>query len=54
MWMSAHGGDLSSMIEQDPLTGMFFSIYGAGDLLFMLFFGFVAWKWRHNVSGSLS
>jgi hypothetical protein len=51
VWMSAHSGKLPTMVEQDPLTGLFFSIYGIGDLLFMLFFGFVAWKWRHNISG---
>ena len=52
MWMSAHGGELSAMTGQDPLTGMFFSIYGAGDLLFMVFFASVAWRWRHNLRGN--
>ena len=31
------------MTEADRLTGGFFSSYGAGDLLFMVFFGWVAW-----------
>jgi hypothetical protein len=52
IWMSSHGGELAEMTSQDPLTGMFFSIYGAGDLLFMVFFGAVAWNWRHNLTGS--
>ena len=50
-WMSAHGGELSSLVETDPLAGAFFSMYGVGDLVFMVFFGWVAWRWRHNMSG---
>ncbi len=52
IWMSSHRSELAEMTSQDPLTGMFFSIYGAGDLLFMVFFGTVAWNWRHNLTGS--
>ncbi len=50
-WLLAHSTELPAMVDQDPLTGVFFSIYGAGDLLFMLFFGAVAWTWRHNLRG---
>ena len=35
---------LSSIYEQDILAGVFFTIYGANDLIFMLFFGFVFLK----------
>lgn len=45
-WLDQHGQQLPSLIEQDLLTGLFFYIYGAGDLIFMLFFGWAAWKWR--------
>jgi hypothetical protein len=51
LWMSAHSGELSGLIESDFLTGTFFSIYGIGDLAFMFFFGWVAWRWRHNITG---
>jgi hypothetical protein len=51
LWMSAHSGELSGLIESDLLTGTFFSIYGVGDLAFMFFFGWVAWRWRHNMTG---
>jgi hypothetical protein len=51
-WMSEHMGDLSTMMEADPLTGMFFAIYGIGDLAFMVFFGWVAWRWRENLYDS--
>ena len=48
VWMSDHANDISSLLNTDPLTGVFYAIYGAGDLVFMLFFASVAWKWRHN------
>ena len=44
LWMSAHAGELPTLFEADPLTGFFYAIYGAGDILFMLFFGWVAWR----------
>ena len=35
---------LSSTYEQDILAGVFYTIYGANDFIFMLFFGFVFLK----------
>lgn len=35
---------LSSIYEQDVLAGVFYTIYGANDFVFMLFFGFVFLK----------
>lgn len=35
---------LSSIYEQDILAGVFYTIYGANDFIFMLFFGFVFLK----------
>lgn len=32
---------LSSVYEQDILAGIFYTIYGVNDFIFMLFFGFV-------------
>lgn len=32
---------LSSVYEQDMLAGIFYTIYGANDFIFMLFFSFV-------------
>ena len=35
---------LSAIYEQDVLAGVFYTIYGANDFIFMLFFGFVFLK----------
>lgn len=48
-WISAHGSELSAMAESDPLAASFFAIYGLGDIAFMFFFGWVAWRWRENL-----
>ena len=50
-WIIANHSTIPTTFSQDPLTGIFFSIYGIGDLIFMIFFGWVAWKWRHNLTG---
>ncbi len=39
---------LGAVYEQDFLAGFFYSIYGAMDLCFMLFFGFVFLKTTRN------
>lgn len=49
LWIRTHGGELPDMVAQDPMTGFFFSIYGAGDLAFMVFFACAAWRWRENL-----
>jgi len=51
-WLAEHGSELPAMIEADPLTGSFYSIYGSGDIVFMVFFGWVAWRWRENMMDS--
>ena len=35
---------LSSIYELDVLAGVFYTIYGANDFIFMLFFGFVFYE----------
>ena len=35
---------LSSVYELDFMAGLFYTIYGANDFIFMLFFGFVFWR----------
>ncbi len=35
---------LSSVYDQDALAGLFYTIYGANDFIFMLFFSFVFLK----------
>ena len=54
LWMSKNAEKLSSMIEADFLTGFFYSIYGVGDILFMCFFAWVAWRYRAQFWGPLS
>ena len=39
MWLS--GNSLSQLYAKDVFAGMFFSIYGLNDFLFMLFFAWV-------------
>lgn len=49
VWMAQNATSLPSMIEDEPLTGIFYAIYGSGDIAFMIFFGWVAWTFRSNV-----
>lgn len=41
-WFFAN--DLSQVLEQDVLTGIFYSIYGPSDFMYGVFFAVVAWK----------
>ena len=52
-WIMGHQQDIGVIFPNDPLTAVFFAIYGIGDLLFMIFFAWVAWKWRHNITGQI-
>ncbi len=38
-WFTSHS--ITTVYEQDALAGVFYSIYGLNDFLFMLFFGWV-------------
>lgn len=38
VWLSRHGGTLPAVWDRDPLTAVFYAVYGAGDLAFGLFF----------------
>ena len=49
-WMGQHAGEIPGMLEANPLTGFFYAIYGAGDLIFMAFFGWVAWTHRAHLN----
>ena len=42
MWLSKNLDSLPTLFAESPLTAIFYSIYGAGDLLFGLFFLWVA------------
>ena len=44
MWLNKNGSTLPSLFSESPLTATFFSIYGAGDFAFGLFFLWVAIK----------
>ena len=50
-WMFDNYQGLPDIVSADPISGAFYTIYGIGDLLFMVFFGWVAWTWRHNMKG---
>jgi hypothetical protein len=41
-WVVAHGAGLGELWRADPLSGFFFSAYGAGDALFGGLFGLAA------------
>jgi hypothetical protein len=42
LWLIRNGRTLPSLFSESPLTATYFSIYGAGDFLFGLFFLWVA------------
>lgn len=42
LWLSKNAGTLPSLFAESPLTAIFYSVYGAGDLAFGLFFLWVA------------
>ncbi len=43
-WLTKNGSTLPSLFSESPLTATLFSIYGAGDFVFGLFFLWVAIK----------
>ena len=43
-WLARNGSTLPSLFAESPLTATFYSIYGAGDFAFGLFFLWVAIK----------
>jgi hypothetical protein len=53
LWISTHGDELEALRAKDPLSAAFFGGYGVGDALFMLFFGYVAWRGRDRLFGPL-
>ncbi|MFD1062748.1 hypothetical protein ACFQ1Q_05775 [Winogradskyella litorisediminis] len=42
LWQN--NNSLSALYDQDTFAGIFYTIYGVNDFLFMLFFGYVFWK----------
>ena len=42
IWLSKKGDTLPALFSESPLTAMFYSMYGAGDFAFALFFLWVA------------
>ena len=44
VWLLQKGHSLTSIASESPMTAIFFGMYGAGDLAFGLFFGWVALK----------
>ena len=48
LWINEHKDRLEQLYSTDILAGFFFSIYGLVDTAFMLFFAWVAWRYREN------
>ena len=44
VWLSKHGQSLPAIAAESPMTASFFRMYGAGDFIFALFFGYVTVK----------
>ena len=42
LWLLQKGHSLTSIASESPMTAAFFGMYGAGDLAFGIFFGWVA------------
>ena len=53
LWIGSHSDELAALRADDPLTAAFFSGYGIGDAVFMVFFGTVAWRGRDRLFGPL-
>ncbi|MDD7545108.1 hypothetical protein [Actinobacillus porcinus] len=47
-WLMNNGDALVNLWNENLFLGIFFAIYGAGDFLFALFFGYVFIKTRHQ------
>ena len=49
VWILDNHKRLPIMLETDSLTGLFFAVYGIGDLLSMILFVYAAWISRENL-----
>jgi hypothetical protein len=47
-WLIRNGSTLPALFSESPLTATYYSIYGAGDFIFGLFFLWVFLKSRQN------
>lgn len=43
-WLSGKAQTLPAIASESMLTAVFFAVYGAGDLVFGLFFAWTAWQ----------
>jgi hypothetical protein len=48
MWLAKHGNTLPKLFSESPLTATFYTVYGAGDFAFGLFFLWVALTCRRH------
>lgn len=49
LWLDTHAQRLPALFAEAPLTAVFYGIYGAGDLLFAIFFALIGIRaWRNN------
>jgi hypothetical protein len=49
MWLAWHSSNsLSQLYAKDLFAGVFYSIYGLNDFVFMLFFGWVFFRQSHS------
>ena len=48
IWLQAHGAELPMLLSDSPLTGIFYAVYGALDLLFGAFFALICWRSIHD------
>ena len=44
VWLSNNAQTLPELAEESPMTALFFSIYGLGDLVSCVFFAWVCWR----------
>jgi hypothetical protein len=50
IWLSKNAGSRASIYSESPLTATFYSLYGAGDFAFGVFFLWVAIKNLRNIN----
>ena len=43
-WLSESGARLPELAAESPMSALFFTVYGLGDLVSCVFFGWVCWR----------
>lgn len=50
-WIKQEYSGVMDLIREDFVTGLFFSVYGVGDLIFAVFFAYSAFIYWEGITG---